>query len=132
MPGRWVPVRRLDQRLVVPDADAVDAGERRRYFAQIRIHDEPRHLRVCVGKAHALRENFGVVLVRVALIGPAIHSLEALAHGIVHRVAPVLQFGLIQEVLDGKEAVLPVRVNLRGCDLCLHGEKANEPDRTSK
>ncbi len=57
MPSGWVAKRRLDKRLVVPNSNPGDAGQRGCDFSQTRVCHERPHARVRIRQLDALEEH---------------------------------------------------------------------------
>ena len=68
MPGGRIAIGRLDQRLIVPDADAIHTGKSSGDFAQARVEHQLAHSLVRLRQLDALREDLCVVVVGIALV----------------------------------------------------------------
>ena len=117
----------LDQGLVVPDAHAVRPGQFGGHAADAGIQDELLDRGIVLPQVEALDED---VVVEGAIVSPAcvVHgavddqlAVLAFAYGLVHGVAPGLEFLGGEEVIDHDETVGLIGVNLGLCDFRVHG-----------
>ena len=127
MPGRGIGPGLLDQGLVVPDAHAVRPGQFGGHPADAGIQDEVLDRRVVLPQIEALDEDvviegtavFPAIVVRAAFDDQL--AVLAPAHGLVHGVAPGLQFRGREEVIDHDKTVGLIGVNLGLGDFRIHG-----------
>src|SRR5438477_11204197 len=100
MPGGGIPEGRLDQRLIVRDANAIDAREDRRDFTKPRVGNELGHASMRVGKPDALGENLRVVIVGIGLIGESAAIAKALRYRVVGHAPPNFKLRIVKKILN--------------------------------
>ena len=124
----------LDERLVVPDAHAADAGQLRDHLSELSIEEDPAEVVVRAPQLQPLRVRprcgrcavFPLLLIdRVGVVDgrelePAGADAAALLHRLIQRLSPCLQLGAVQEIIDPDEAALLVLRDHRGGHLRLH------------
>ena len=114
MPAGGVGPRLLDQRLIMPEAHAVHAGQICGHLTQARVQKQPLHVWIVLPEIYALDK----YIVVVALFAIFIHFLvqhallSALAHGSFDRLPPRLQFVGAEKVVTDDETVFLVRIDL--------------------
>ena len=107
MKGGMVAIRRLIQRLVMPDADSIHTRQCASYPAQALVKHQLRHPGVNVGQAQALGKDLGVKGIRVNLVVKGC-VLQALLDGIIGHLAPKLQLDyLITPILSSQGKISP-------------------------
>ena len=97
MPGGGVGPGLFNERLVVPDTDAIDASQFQRNLPQMRIQHQLSHARMVLPQIDALDEH--VVIVGIAAVPAIIGQLPIFAadNCLIHRFSPGGQFSLGQK-----------------------------------
>src|ERR1039458_7469422 len=122
MEGRRITVRLLDQGLVVPDPDAIDTRQVCDEFPEPRLQQQAPYRLVGLPEIIALGEDLIVVLLvfrsrgRRILLLPRRRKGEPLPSPLIDRAAdrraPLLQFRLVQEMLNDQEPLRRVALPL--------------------